>query len=174
MEIRTVNPEVYQAEGPVVWATRENIEFLKARALENPRGRARLCAHPNSEDSLHEMLVALRRDTVIRPHLHPNNVESVHMIEGLMTVVHFNEDGSLAESVAMGDLQSGRAIYYRMTRPLYHAWLPETEVVVCQEVTRGPFNRANTVQATWAPSEGPDGKLKEYLNALRSRVLKKA
>ena len=53
MQIRTINPEVYQAEGPVVWATKENIEFLKARALENPRGRARLCAHPNSEDSLH-------------------------------------------------------------------------------------------------------------------------
>ena len=28
MEIRTVNPEVYQAEGPVVWATRENTAAL--------------------------------------------------------------------------------------------------------------------------------------------------
>lgn len=174
MEIRTVNAEVYQAAGPVVWATRENIEFLKARALANPRGRARLCAHPDSEDSLHEMLVALRRDTGIQPHLHPNNVESVHMIEGRMTVVHFGADGSIGESVPMGDLASGRAFYYRMTRPLYHMWLPESDVMVCQEVTRGPFNRANTVFASWAPSDGPDGKLKEYLDDLRARVLKKS
>jgi cupin fold WbuC family metalloprotein len=172
LNIRTVNPEVYQAEGQVVWATRDNIEFLKKRASENPRGRARLCAHPGPADSTHEMLVALTRNNCLRPHIHPGKVESFHCIEGEMVVVLFNEDGSLLEAVPMGDLQSGKAFYYRHTIPTYHTFIAQTDLVVFQEVTQGPFQRDGTVLAPWAPAEGPDGKLQAYMAELSSRVLR--
>lgn len=172
MEIKTLNPEVYQAEGQVVWATRENIEFLKQRAAENPRGRARLCTHPDGEDPIHEMLVVLTRENYLHPHIHPGNIESFHLIEGLMTVVLFREDGSVLESVPMGDLKSGRAFYYRMTIPLFHTLLQESDFVVFKEATRGPFRRGTTVLAPWAPGEGPDGKLRAYLDELRKGVRK--
>lgn len=165
MNIRTISLEVYQAEGPVVWATRENVEFLKERALESPRGRARLCSHPGPDDPTQEMLIALTRENYIHPHIHPGKVESFHLVEGLMTVFLFDEQGNVIESVPLGDLGSGRPFYYRMTVPLYHTQIPESDVVVFQEVTRGPFTR-DVVLADWAPAEGPDGKLKAYLEDL--------
>lgn len=168
MNIREVSPEVYQAEGPAVWASRENIEFLKQRARESPRGRARLCAHPGPEDAVHEMLIALSRATAIRPHIHPGNVESVHVIEGEMDAYLFTEQGEILETVRLGAFPTGKPFYYRMTVPLYHTWVPLTELVVVQEVTRGPFRRDNMVPAPWAPPEGPDGKLRAYLDGLRA------
>lgn len=169
MKIRAVSPEVYQAEGPVVWANKENVEFLKERATESPRGRARLCAHPGPEDQTQEMLIALTRQNYIHPHIHPNKVESFHLVEGLMTVVLFNPDGRIIETVPMGDVASGRPFYYRMTVPLYHTQIPETDLVVFQEVTQGPFTR-DVVLADWAPSDGPDGKLKAYIEDLLEQV----
>lgn len=172
MNIRTVNPEVYQAEGQVVWANRENINFLKARASENPRGRARLCAHPGPNDSTHEMLVALTKSNWLRPHIHPGKVESFHCIEGEMLVFLFRNDGSILEVIPMGDLNSGKAFYYRHTISTYHTLIALTDLVVFQEVTQGPFSKDGTVLAPWAPAEGPDGKLQAYLEGLRSQYLK--
>jgi cupin fold WbuC family metalloprotein len=169
VELRTMSLEVYQAEGPVVWTNRENVDFLKHRAAESPRGRARICAHPGPNDSLQEMLVALTRNNYIHPHFHPGKIESFHLIEGRMTVILFNEDGTILEVVPMGDFASGRPFYYRQTRPLFHTQIPESEFVVFQEVTQGPFTR-DTVLASWAPPEGPDGKLKGYIEDLLARV----
>jgi cupin fold WbuC family metalloprotein len=169
MEIRKINDEVYQAEGKVVWATRENLEFLHQRAAENPRGRARLCGHPGPEDPTHEMLVVLSRKNFIRPHIHPGKTESYYVMQGRMIVVLFQPDGSVLEAVPMGDLASGRAFYSRMTVPLFHTFLPLTDYVAFQEVTQGPFRR-DVISAPWAPEEGQDGKLQKYLEDLRVRV----
>jgi cupin fold WbuC family metalloprotein len=168
LELRSLSLEVHQAEGPVVWSSRADIEFLKKQAAESPRGRSRICTHPGPDDQTHEMLVVLRRDNYIHPHLHPGKVESFHVIEGKLTVFLFNEDGSILETVPMGDLASGRPFYYRQTRPLYHTQIPETDFVVFQEVTQGPFTR-DTVLASWALAEGPDGKLRAYLEDLLRR-----
>ena len=152
MEIRTLSTEVHQAEGPVVYTTRTDIEFLKEQAAKSPRGRSRICAHPGPDDRTHEMLVVLRRDNYIHPHLHPGKVESFHVIEGLITVVLFNEDGTILEVVPMGDFTSGRPFYYRQSRPLFHTQIPESDFVVFQEVTQGPFTR-DTVLAPWLSHE---------------------
>jgi cupin fold WbuC family metalloprotein len=160
LNIRTVTPEVYQAEGPVVWANKENVEFLKEKASESTQGRARLCAHPGPDDPTQEMLIALTRENYIHPHVHPGKVESFNLVEGLMTVFLFDEDGNVIETVPMGDMASGRSFYYRQTEPLYHTQIPESDIVVFQEVTQGPFTREMTL-AEWAPSD--DDGLREYL-----------
>lgn len=168
MKIREINPEVFQADGPIVSVTREHMHFLKARALKNPRGRARLCAHPGPDDATHEMLIALARRNYIRPHIHPGKVESFHIMEGIMTVVLFEDDGKILEVVPMGDYASGRTFYYRQQKPIYHTNLPESDFAIFLEVTQGPFSREGTVQAPWSPSE--EGELKVYLDHLRKRV----
>jgi cupin fold WbuC family metalloprotein len=170
MNVKTMSLEVYQAEGDVVWATKENVEFLKERAGESPRRRARMLAHPGPDDSIHEMLVVLARDNYIHPHIHPNKTESFHMIEGRMNVILFREDGEILEVVRMGDLASGRPCYYRQTKPIYHTIIPLTDFVAFTEVTPGPFDSGDTMLASWAPAEGPDGKLKAYIEELGERT----
>ncbi len=168
MKLHEVSLEVVQAEGPIVQLKRQDIEDLKARAKASTRRRSRICAHPGPQDSTHEMLVALARDTFIRPHVHPTKVESFHVMEGRMRVVLFEDDGRIMEVVRMGDFASGAAFYYRQTRPIYHTLLPDTDFCVFQEVTQGPFTTDGTTHAAWAP-EDPSA-LHDWIMDLRDRT----
>src|SRR5437764_7832789 len=104
MRMHEIGPAVFQADGPIVGVTREEIGFLRSKAVESPGGRARLCAHPGPQDATQEMLIVLGRGTTyIHPHVHPGKVESFHVMEGRMTVVLFEDDGKILEVVKMGD-----------------------------------------------------------------------
>jgi cupin fold WbuC family metalloprotein len=170
MQIKTLSPEVHQAEGRVVWATKENIDFLKKHAAESSKRRSRLLAHPDPGNSIHEMLVVLARDNYIHPHVHPKKTESFHLIEGRMNVVLFEDDGEILDVVHMGDLGSGLPCFYRQTEPIYHTIIPQTDFVAFTEVTPGPFDPDDTVLADWAPAEGEDGKLRGWIEELDART----
>ena len=148
-----LNDEVFVARGPLVQVGRADVEALKQRALANPRRRIRICAHPDTADRLHEMLIVHMRGAYVRPHKHLQKSESVHIIEGEVDVVFFDDAGAVAEVVRMGDYGSGRKFYYRVGGARYHTLLIASEFLVFHEVTNGPFRRADTVFAPWGPEE---------------------
>lgn len=148
-----LNDEVLVASSPLVQLGRADIEALKQRALGNPRRRIRICAHPDTADRLHEMLIVHTRGAYVRPHKHLQKSESVHIIEGEVNVVFFDDAGAVAEVVRMGDYGSGRKFYYRIGGPRYHTLLITSEFLVFHEVTNGPFRREDTVFAPWGPEE---------------------
>jgi cupin fold WbuC family metalloprotein len=154
MHLIQVNSEVLTAGDPIVRVGGPDVEALKRQALANPRRRIRICAHPDTGDRLHEMLIVHARNAYVRPHKHVNKSESVHIIEGEVNVVFFDEAGGVAEVVQMGDYHSGRKFYYRIGEPLYHTLLITSEFLVFHEVTNGPFRREDTVFAPWSPEEG--------------------
>jgi cupin fold WbuC family metalloprotein len=153
MPLNKLNDEVLVAGGPIVQVSRADIEALQKQALGNPRRRIRLCAHPDTTDRLHEMLIVHTRGAYVRPHKHLHKSESVHIIEGEVDVVFFDDAGAVAEVVRMGDYGSGRKFYYRVGGPLYHTLLISSEFLVFHEVTNGPFRREDTVFAPWGPEE---------------------
>jgi cupin fold WbuC family metalloprotein len=153
MRVTKVNDEVLTATAAIVQIGRVDIEMLKRQALTNPRRRIRLCAHPDTADRLHEMLIVHTRGAYVRPHKHLHKSESVHIIEGEVDVVFFDDAGAVAEVVRMGDYGSGRKFYYRVGGPLYHTLLISSEFLVFHEVTNGPFRREDTVFAPWGPEE---------------------
>jgi cupin fold WbuC family metalloprotein len=148
-----LNDEVLVASSPLVQLGREDIEALKQRALGNPRRRIRICAHPDTADRLHEMLIVHTRGAYVRPHKHLQKSESVHIIEGEVDVVFFDDAGAVTEVVRMGDYGSGRKFFYRVGGPRYHTLLITSEFLVFHEVTNGPFRREDTVFAPWGPEE---------------------
>jgi cupin fold WbuC family metalloprotein len=126
---------------------------LKAEAAQNPRRRKRICAHPDSADSLHEMFIVHERGCYVRPHKHHGKCESLHVIEGTAEAVFFNEDGSIRDAISLGDIGSGSAFFYRTAEPVYHTLLITSPVFVFHETTGGPFRREDTIFAPWAPTE---------------------
>lgn len=170
MNFTRENEEVYRSSGPVTVVTREDIVFLKQQAAVNRRGRVRLCAHPNSEDRLHEMLIVHSRSAYVPPHRHMNKSESFHLIEGLLTVFIFDEDGKIKEVIPMGDPGSGRAFYYRLSSNRYHTIWPESEYVVFHEVTNGPFDRKESMSAPWAPAEDDKQGQERFIKTLLSSI----
>jgi cupin fold WbuC family metalloprotein len=163
---RRVNDEVYVADEPIVKVTRRDVEWLKGLAGATGRRRVRLCAHKDAKDALHEMLIVLDGATYVRPHRHRGKSESFHVVEGKLSVVVFDEHGTVRETIRLGEYASGRQFYYRLAEPAYHTVLIESASAVIHETTNGPFDRSETEFAPWSPPEEDAEAGRRYLREL--------
>jgi cupin fold WbuC family metalloprotein len=170
MQARRINDEVYVADERIVRVTRHHIERLRELAADTPRRRVRLCAHKDSRDALHEMLIVLDSATYIQPHRHRNKSESFHVIDGLLSVVVFTDDGRIEDVIRLGDYASGRTFFYRLADAAYHTVLLESERAVFHETTNGPFRREETEFAPWAPAEADAAAARQFLDQLTQEV----
>lgn len=150
---RRESEEVLYDLEPVVRVSRQDVDFLKETAEHNKRKRIRLCTHGSIEDTLHEMVITHAKGTYVRPHKHLGKIESFHVIEGTVDVVVFDDAGNITGTTRMGDYQSGRTFYHRLSQPTYHTLLITSDVLVFHEITNGPFRREDTIWAPWAPEE---------------------
>lgn len=166
MNIKEINEEVLYTQGDITCITAEDIASLKDRAAHNPRKKVRLCSHKNVKDLLHEMLIVHTKGTYVRPHKHINKSESFHIIEGLLNVVIFNDFGDIRQVVNMGDISSGRVVYYRLSESYFHTVIPLSDFVVFHETTNGPFRPEDAIFAAWAPPEEDEVATVRYLESL--------
>jgi cupin fold WbuC family metalloprotein len=166
---RRESAEVFYAE-PGAAVDAEQIAELKRAASQNPRKRVRLCAHDDTAAAVHEMLIVHERGTYVRPHKHLDKAESMHVIEGLVDVVVFDESGDVARVIPMGDYQSGRAFYNRLGPATYHTLVIRSDVLVFHETIEGPFERRSAVFASWAPEDGDAKAVDTYLSELEGRL----
>ena len=153
VRVQSESPEVLVADEPIVKVCGEDLELLKSRSLANERKRIRLCAHFSVDDKLHEMLIVHTKDAYVRPHKHLNKSESVHVIEGLVDIVIFDDSGEVGDVISMGDLSSGHPFFYRMQKAFFHTLLIRSDILVFHETTNGPFKREETQFSSWAPEE---------------------
>lgn len=158
INITEVNEEIFYVTDPIAKVKSDDIQWLKARALANKRERARICAHLNVDDAVHEMLIVHTKGTYIRPHKHPGKSESFHIIEGELDIVVFDDGGEVIEHINMGDYASGAKFFWRLSDSHYHMVIPRTDLVVFHETTSGPFRAGiSSVMAPWSPEES-DGE----------------
>ena len=170
IRFREHNSEVLYAEDPVVKVDRQDIDFLVKRAAQNPRKRIRLCAHEDTNDKLHEMLIVHARDCYVRPHKHLAKSEAFHIIQGTVDVVLLDDSGKVVEVVPMGDYASGRKFYYRLADPFYHTLLIRSDWLVFHEITNGPFKRDDTIFAPWSPELDDVAGAKQFMEELERKV----
>ena len=147
------NNEVLYSDEQVVRIQHADIEFLKQQSSLNERQRIRLCTHKDVDDKLHEMFIVHGKDAYIRPHKHLHKSESVHVIEGEVDVVVFDDSGGIAQIIRMGEYSTGRHFYFRIAEPRYHTLLIHSDILVFHETTTGPFNYSDTIFADWSPDQ---------------------
>jgi len=174
MPINTLNAEVLVSDEPFLQVSRADMQRLVSGAATNARKRMRLCAHAQVTDPLHEMLIAMAREIYVRPHKHRNKSESVHVIEGSADLIIFDDAGGISQVVRLGDYTSGLRFYYRMSGPDYHMLLIRSEMLVVHEVTNGPFNRADTIFAPWAPDEADRAGQAAFIDKLQQSIARPA
>lgn len=170
MQIRQFNNEVFFTEEEITKLAKQDIDFLKGKALFNSRKRIRLCAHQRIDDEVHEMLIIHAKDVYVRPHKHLNKSESFHLIEGLLDVVIFDEVGNIKDVIKMGNYSSGEKFFYRLSRPYYHSIIIKSDFIVFHEATKGPFNKADTIFAPWSPEENDEAKKDKFIENLKHSV----
>lgn len=164
------NPEVLYSKVAITATDRSDIDLFKQLSSHNPRKRIRLCAHDSPDDRLHEMLIVHERSAYVRPHKHLGKTESTHIIEGLVDVVVFDDDGRIERVICMGDYTSGRIFYYRMAIPAFHTLIIRSDVLVFHETTNGPFDRGDTIFAPWAPEDGDVNSVNIFMADLDAKV----
>ena len=153
MQLIRKSAEVYSAPGPIASIGAEEVEFLRREAAASPRGRVRINLHPDNADSLHEMIIAIRPDSYIRPHKHPGKSEAFHMVHGEVDIVVFDDDGGVREVLPLAAGVAGKAFYYRMSKPYFHTLLVRSDILVVHEITNGPFVKDGTAFGAFAPAE---------------------
>jgi len=164
IQLDRVNDEVYIAVPSIVCLGDEETRFLKQKAAQSPRRRARICAHKTSEDGLHEMLIAISAESYIHPHKHIAKSESFHIVEGIVDIIIFDDNGEIINVIKLGDHNSGRQYYYRLSDSMFHTLLVRSEMLVMHEVTNGPFDKEKAILAPFAPKEDSDEAVREYMN----------
>ena len=142
--------------------TPELIAKLKADAACEPLRRARLCLHPDPSHHLHEMVIAFTQESYVRPHRHRNKCESMHVIEGELDVVFFDDYGKETNRVCMGPIGTGKTFYYRLANSQWHTVVLRTASAVIHETTNGPFNAADSEFASWSPEPSDAAACAEF------------
>ncbi len=167
---KEVNKEVYYAIGNIIKLGKGDIQLFKEKAIHNKRQRSRLCTHKDINDKLHEMFIVHRKDTYIRPHKHLDKSESYHIIKGSAYIITFDEQGTMAELIKMGDYSSGHSFYCRVAGPYYHTLFITSDFLVFHEVTSGPFEKSDTLFAPWAPEEDDKSGIRKFMNKLKHSI----
>ncbi len=166
--MKEISEEVLYAEGEIITLDGQTIGFLKEKAKKNKRKRVRLCMHQDTDAPVQEMIIVHSKGIYVGPHKHMNKSESFHVIEGLVDLFFFDENGEVISMISMGDRSSGKVFYHRIAGPIYHTLIVKSEVVVFHETTRGPFNRSDTVWAPWAPAQGDEKTIKVFMDRLEA------
>lgn len=168
---RKISPEIFYPNSPITVIGEDFVNGLVTQAINNSRQRSRLCAHPNTDDPLHEMLIVHHNSAYIRPHKHPGKSESTHIIMGKADFIIFDDNGFIDQVIPMGQFGFGGKFFIRLDRPSFHTLLIRSEFLVFHETTNGPFDRKDTVFAPWSPKDTETTEIEAYINNLNNEIL---
>jgi cupin fold WbuC family metalloprotein len=168
LKMKRTGEEVFVADEPIVHVGKLEMDFLKDEVGKTSRKRVRLCAHKDGENTLHEMFVVYMNMTYVKPNMHVDKDESLHILEGEADFIFFDDKGEIVHIIPLGDYNSGRQFYCRVPAFAYHTLIMKSERLVIHEVTPGPFRRSDTVWAPWAPDENDAPAVTAFMDRLRA------
>ncbi|MCK6488381.1 MAG: WbuC family cupin fold metalloprotein [Planctomycetes bacterium] len=145
------SPDVLYHAGGERGITADDLRLLAARARASARWRCRICLHAGPQAAIHEMFIAHMDRVHVPPHAHRVHDESFTVVEGLATVVLFDDAGGIERTVALGPPGSGRQLSLVVPHGRWHGQVFESEMVIFHEVTGGPFDPAALAVAPFAP-----------------------
>jgi cupin fold WbuC family metalloprotein len=165
VELRELSSAVEAATSPIVLLDRALIERVIARAKVAPRRRDRVLLHRSAEESLHEMLIALPRESCDIPHMNFRSGKSFHVVHGSMVVMVFSDDGSSVTPYRADTDSCTAAKMVRLNDPYYHTIISLTDYVVFVETNMGPFT--GNKFAPWAPLDMDSEAGRQFVEGLR-------
>lgn len=165
---RQLEAAVEVAADPFVVVDNKLIQRTIERARLAPRRRARVLLHPDSSDSLHEMLIALPEESCDVPHSNFKSGKSFHVVHGAMAVMLFSDSGALTAVCRLeaGAADAGRMV--RLNRPYWHTIIPLSDYVVFIETIIGPFEGNRF--AEWAPKCTDVESMAAFAAELRRKI----
>lgn len=147
-----------------------NINHLIEKAKKTESKKYRLCIHKNSKQPVHEMFIIHPYNMYVRPHKHINKSESMLVLSGEGDYIIYDIKGKISKIIPLGDFNSGKQFYINIKTSLYHSITINSEWLVFLEITKGPFNRENTIFPHWAPNAEDKDAVKTFMSLLHERL----
>jgi cupin fold WbuC family metalloprotein len=149
MSMHQKNPATDTQKGPLLKKiTPSMLESLAHQAQASPRRRANHNLHPQLDDPIQRLAIAMEPDTLLRPHRHPHTWELLYPLAGRFIVLHFDDAGVviarnvLGEDTAIIETPAGG----------WHTVLSLDTGGVIFEVKHGPYQPvAEADYAPWSP-----------------------
>jgi len=142
---------VYSTSSIIPTIKPEDMDFLYNKAKCEGVARIRINIHHQDDDLLHEMFIAIRSDSYIRPHKHLNKTESFHIVQGDVDVVIFEDDGTILDMIELSS-NGKKAFYYRLPQSIFHTLMVKSNIVIIHEITNGPFVQNDAIWSDFAPT----------------------
>lgn len=165
--------QILKNKNKLVYYDKKILEKI-IKLSNNKRGRSRVCIHLTNKSKTNEMIICLRKESFIPPHIHPRGkTESYHVIKGKMSVLLFNKSGKCLKIIKMGDINSGQNFYYRMNSSFYHMPVATSKYCIYHETYSGPFvKKKDVIFPSWSPKEENVVSVKEFLSKINIRGIK--
>jgi cupin fold WbuC family metalloprotein len=131
------------------------LDRLVAQAKAAPRKRAHFNLHPELNDPVQRLCIAMEPGTYVRPHRHsdPETWEVLVILRGSLALNIFDERGKVLERTVLK--AGGPAIALEFPLNTWHAPASLEPGTVVLEIKQGPYKPiAEANHALWAPSEG--------------------
>ncbi len=102
----------------------------------------RLNLHSSPKDNHHDMIILQRKNYKCEIHKHTSNGETIHIIEGSLNVVLYDEKKKLISKIS---LSKNKNIIYRIPIKCYHKIEITSLYAIYHENKKGPFIRSQTI-----------------------------
>src|SRR5579862_9093022 len=112
---------------------------LLRQAADSPRLRSHLLLHDGHDDPVQRLVIALRRGTYVRPHVHSAQWEMLTLLRGACDVLFFDAAGRVTARTA---LSPSRTSVIQIPQGQVHGAVAVEDDTVVIEVKPGPY-RAN-------------------------------
>lgn len=154
-------------EDPVVLSSR-HIQQLLVEAEKTNKKRARLLLHQAIDDALHEMVIALPKESFDRPHINFKSGKSFTALHGIFAVVLFSDLGEMLPPVLLSENGSLGNVMVRLNKPVWHTIVPIHGPCVFLETILGPFEGNRF--APFSPEIHDARSFADFANGVRHQV----
>ncbi len=131
------------------------LDSLTKQAIESLRHRAHFNLHPELNDPVQRLCIAIEPGSYVRPHRHsdPETWEVLTALRGSLAILLFDESGKVLERLVIAN--NGLIAAVELPRNAWHTLVSLESGTVFFEVKQGPYKPiAETNSASWAPAEG--------------------
>jgi cupin fold WbuC family metalloprotein len=137
------------------------LDSLARKASESGRRRAHFNLHPELNDPVQRLCIAMEPDTYVRPHRHadPLTWEVLMILRGSLALLVFDDEGALTERVVLKAGGSVTAVEFPQNT--WHALASLESGTIIFEIKQGPYKPVEEKNlASWAPNEGDPAAVK--------------
>lgn len=113
----------------------ENLTQLAVKATESPRLRSNLNLHPDVNDPVQRLAIAMEPESYVRIHRHPHTWEVLASLAGRFVVLIYNSEGEVTERVVLGE----EAQVVEIPAGIWHSALSLDSGSAFFELKQGPY-----------------------------------